>query len=62
MAAGQELVCPMCGAHFYALSAEELAFNSQGSCRTCDGTGMVRTVTPDMLVPDNSLTINEGAA
>ena len=39
VAAGQELVCPECGAHFYAPSAEELAFNSQGACRTCGGTG-----------------------
>ena len=44
VAAGQELICPECGAHFYAPSAEELAFNSQGACRTCGGTGMVRTV------------------
>ncbi|MDE7262377.1 MAG: excinuclease ABC subunit UvrA [Oscillospiraceae bacterium] len=61
VAAGQELVCPVCGAHFYAPSAEELAFNSQGACRTCDGTGTVRTVDLDTLVPDDSLTIDEGA-
>ena len=36
VAAGKELVCPVCGAHFFAPSAEELAFNSQGACRTCD--------------------------
>ena len=61
VAAGQELVCPDCGAHFYAPSAEELAFNSQGACRTCDGTGMIRTVDRSTLVPDDSLTIDEGA-
>ena len=61
VAAGQELVCPECGAHSYAPSAEELAFNSQGACRTCDGTGTVRTVDFDTLVPDDSLTIDEGA-
>ena len=44
VAAGKELVCPACGAHFYAPSAEELAFNSQGACQTCGGTGVVRTV------------------
>ena len=60
-AAGQELACPVCGTHFYAPSAEELAFNSQGACRTCDGTGTVRTVDLDTLVPDDSLTIDEGA-
>ena len=53
--------CPTCGAHFYAPSAEELAFNSQGACQTCGGTGVVRTVDLDTLVPDDSLTIDEGA-
>ena len=61
VAAGKELVCPACGAHFYAPSAEELAFNSQGACPTCGGTGSVRTVDPDTLVPDDSLTIDGGA-
>ena len=61
VAAGKELVCPECGAHFYAPSAEELAFNSQGACRTCGGTGSVRTVNMESLVPDDSLTIDEGA-
>ena len=61
VAAGQELSCPECGAVFYAPSAEELAFNSQGACRTCDGTGIVRTVDRSTLVPDDSLTIDEGA-
>ena len=61
VAAGQELVCPACGARFYAPSAEDLAFNSQGACRNCDGTGTVRTVDPASLVLDDSLTIDEGA-
>ena len=61
VAAGQKLTCPECGATFYAPSAEELAFNSQGACRTCDGTGVVRTVDRASLVPDESLTIDEGA-
>ena len=61
VAAGKELVCPECGAHFYAPSAEELAFNSQGACQKCSGTGIVRTVDLDTLVPDDSLTIDGGA-
>ena len=61
VAAGKELVCPKCGAHFYAPSAEELAFNSQGACPTCSGTGVVRTVDLATLVPDDSLTIDGGA-
>ena len=61
VAAGKELICPQCGAHFYAPSAEELAFNSQGACKTCGGTGSVRTVDLASLVPDDSLSIDEGA-
>ena len=61
VAAEQPIYCPECGARVRAPSAEELAFNSQGACRTCDGTGMVRTVDRATLVPDNSLTIDEGA-
>ena len=61
VAAEQELICPECGAHFYGPGAEELAFNSQGACRTCDGTGVVRAVDESTLVPDESLTIDEGA-
>lgn len=61
VAAGKELSCPKCGEKFYAPSAEKLAFNSQGACRTCDGTGIVRTVNRAALVPDESLTIDEGA-
>ena len=61
VAAGKELVCPECGAHFYAPSAEELAFNSQGACQRCGGTGTVHAVNMASLVPDESLTIDEGA-
>lgn len=61
VAAGKELVCPECGAHFYAPSAEELSFNSQGACPKCSGTGTVRTVDISTLVPDDSLSIDEGA-
>ena len=61
IAAGLELVCPECGEHFFAPGAEELAFNSQGACRKCDGTGIVRIVDESTLVPDESLTIDEGA-
>lgn len=61
VAAGSELICPECGAHFYAPSAEKLAFNSQGACKRCGGTGSVRTVDLDTLVPDDTLSIDDGA-
>ncbi|MDO4857333.1 MAG: excinuclease ABC subunit UvrA [Thermoguttaceae bacterium] len=61
VAAGLEIECPVCGTKFMAPGAEELAFNSQGACRKCDGIGTVRTVDESTLVPDESLTIDEGA-
>ncbi|MBD5156028.1 MAG: excinuclease ABC subunit UvrA [Butyrivibrio sp.] len=61
VAAGLPLVCPVCGESFFAPGAEELAFNSQGACKKCDGTGVVRTVDEATLVPDESLSIDEGA-
>ena len=61
VAAEREQVCPVCGEHFYGPGAEELAFNSQGACRTCGGTGIVRIVDESTLVPDESLSIDEGA-
>lgn len=61
VAAGRPLRCPVCGAVFEAPSAEALAFNGQGACATCGGTGTVRTVDRATLVPDESLTIDEGA-
>ncbi len=61
VAAGRPLTCPECGAVFDAPGAEDLSFNSRGACRRCSGTGLVRTVNLDSLVPDRSLTIDEGA-
>ena len=61
VAAEQELVCPVCGARFFGPGAEELAFNSTGACKRCDGTGVVRTVDESTLVPDESLSIDQGA-
>ncbi|MBD5250018.1 MAG: excinuclease ABC subunit UvrA [Barnesiella sp.] len=61
VAAEKELVCNTCGNRFFGPGAEELAFNSTGACEKCGGTGVVMTVNMDSLVPDESLTIDEGA-
>ena len=61
VAAEQPIFCPACSAEVRAPSAEELAFNSQGACPTCSGTGIVRTVDESTLVPDESLSIDDGA-
>lgn len=53
--------CPVCGEEFYGPGAEAMAFNSEGACPTCSGTGVVRTVDESTLVPDETLSIDEGA-
>ena len=60
VAAEQELVCPDCGTSFYAPSAEELAFNSQGAYLPVTGPGPSGQWTA-LLVPDETLTIDQGA-
>lgn len=57
----KEITCPVCGAKFYGPGAEDLAFNSSGACPTCDGTGTTYVVDESTLVPDENLTIDEGA-
>jgi excinuclease ABC subunit A len=61
VAANLDLTCPVCGAVFYPPGAESLAFNSDGACPTCAGTGVVREVDEAALVPDPSRTIADGA-
>ena len=61
VAAGKSITCPSCGHDFYAPAAEDLAFNSGGACPTCGGTGVVREVDLASLVPDETLSIDEGA-
>ena len=63
MCVAQELpmVCPECGEEFFGPGAEMLAFNSDGACPECAGTGTVRRIDESTLVPDDSKTIDEGA-
>ena len=61
IAAEQPVYCPVCGERVKVLGAEQLAFNSEGACPTCGGTGVIHTVDESTLVPDESLTIDEGA-
>ncbi len=61
VALGRMTRCPTCGVEFMGPGAEDLAFNSAGACATCGGTGIVRTVDEASLVPDESISIDEGA-
>ena len=56
-----ETVCPTCGERFYGPGAEAMAFNSEGACPSCEGTGIMRAIDESTLVPDETLTIDEGA-
>lgn len=60
-AAMRPVFCPECGGRVVPPSAEDLAFNSTGACPMCQGTGTAVEVDMDSLVPDQSLTIDEGA-
>lgn len=53
--------CPECGVEFYGLGAEEYAFNSDGACPACSGTGYIRDVDSSKLVSDETKTLEEGA-
>lgn len=61
VAAEQPITCCVCGEEFYGPGAEDLAFNSGGACPECGGTGVVRTIDESTLVPDPTLTLEEGA-
>jgi len=61
VAANKDLICPICGVEFYPPGAESLAFNSDGACPNCAGTGTVRDIDDATLIPDLSRSIAEGA-
>lgn len=61
VAANKNLICPVCSAEFYPPGAEVLAFNSDGACPTCQGTGTVRQIDESTLIPDHSKSIADGA-
>ncbi|MHA8110950.1 ATP-binding cassette domain-containing protein [Lactobacillaceae bacterium Melli_B4] len=56
-----KIKCPTCGIQFSVFSAEDYAFNSTGACSECHGTGLVRSIVPELLIPDQNKTILEGA-
>lgn len=54
--------CPVCGFTVPELEPRLFSFNAPfGSCPTCDGLGMKLVVDLDMVVPDPSLTLRQGA-
>ncbi|HEM6292644.1 TPA: excinuclease ABC subunit UvrA [Streptococcus suis] len=54
--------CPVCGFTVPELEPRLFSFNAPfGSCRDCDGLGMKLEVDTDLIVPDASKTLREGA-
>ncbi|MDN4620671.1 excinuclease ABC subunit UvrA [Paenibacillus sp. PsM32] len=54
--------CPICGFSMEELSPRMFSFNSPfGACTECDGLGIRMVVDPDLLIPDKSKTIDQGA-
>lgn len=54
--------CPVCGFTVPELEPRLFSFNAPfGSCPTCDGLGMKLVVDMDLLIPDPSKTLREGA-
>ncbi len=58
----EHLACMHCGLSFEELAPRNFSFNSPyGACDTCDGLGTKFQVDPELLVPDDDLSIDEGA-
>ena len=54
--------CPICGFSIGELEPRMFSFNSPfGACKTCDGLGHKLMVDLELVIPDDSLTLNEGA-
>lgn len=54
--------CPICGFSIDELSPRMFSFNSPfGACPECDGLGVKMIIDPELLVPDKSKTIDDGA-
>jgi excinuclease ABC subunit A len=58
----QHLACPTCGASYDVLAPRSFSFNSPyGACSVCSGLGTTFEADPELVIPDPSLTLNEGA-
>jgi excinuclease ABC subunit A len=56
-----DYACAACGLSFEPPSPQLFSFNSpQGMCLQCDGLGDLYTFADDLLVPDSSLTFEDG--
>ena len=58
----EHFACVDCGINFEELTPRMFSFNApQGACPECNGIGSKMEIDPDLIVPDKTLTLNEGA-
>ena len=58
----EKLACPKCNLSFEELAPRIFSFNNPyGACERCSGIGVDYTISPDLVVPDRTKSINEGA-
>ena len=57
-----EMSCPLCDVTFEELQPRMFSFNSPfGACEDCNGLGFKQKVDPELVIPDKSLSIADGA-
>ncbi len=58
----EQAACVQCGISYEELTPRMFSFNSPfGACPTCSGLGSKMEIDPNLVVPDHSLSINQGA-
>ena len=58
----ESLACPDCGISFTEISPRMFSFNNpQAACPMCNGIGSTMEADPDLVIPDKTLSLNEGA-
>jgi excinuclease ABC subunit A len=56
------MACPVCGMAFEELQPRMFSFNSPfGACEACNGLGIKMEFDPDLIIPDKSLSLADGA-
>ncbi|MBQ4640985.1 MAG: excinuclease ABC subunit UvrA, partial [Clostridia bacterium] len=62
MTFSQNYACPECGVNIEELAPRMFSFNNPyGACPVCSGLGETMKISRDMVIPDDSLSLNEGA-
>lgn len=58
----EHFACVQCGISYEELAPRQFSFNSPyGACPTCNGLGERMVVDPELVIPDDRLTLNQGA-